>query len=131
MYAEVEVEERPWGTWKVVHEEAPNSSEEFNKTVKVLTVNAGGMLSLQSHALRDEFWVPLADGLVAYEDRRSAYSSEPGLATYLTRGRAHRVTRGTKHRLINPSDRAVSLVEIIFGTYDEDDIERYHDAYGR
>lgn len=125
------VEERPWGEWKVVHEEARNSSEEFEKTVKVLTVNAGCMLSLQSHTQRDEFWVALADGLVAYEDRRNTYSQNSGVAVLLERGKVHRVMRGTKHRLVNPSDRAISLVEIIFGTYDEEDIKRYHDSYGR
>jgi len=124
-------EERPWGTWKVVHEEQNYSAAEFEKTVKVLTVNPGAMLSLQSHNNRDEFWVPLADGLVAYEDRRNTYSSDAGKADYLRRGYVHRVNRGTKHRLVNPCDVPISVVEIIFGKYDEEDITRYHDTYGR
>jgi hypothetical protein len=36
-----------------------------------------------------------------------------------------------RHRLINPTEFAVSVVEVIKGRYDESDIIRYQDAYGR
>ncbi len=115
-----EIAERPWGAWKVVHEEAAG-------TVKVLTVNPGCMLSLQSHLLRSEFWVPLASGLIAYT--RNSAGTQAGRLL-----RAHEVflvEREQLHRLINPTETGISVVEIINGSYDEDDIKRYHDSYGR
>lgn len=116
----IEVEERPWGAWKVVHEEPRH-------TVKVLTVNPGCMLSLQSHLLRTEYWVPLETGLMAYTT-----SNEYGQHGRLLKAReTFTVGCNQIHRLINPTDRAISVVEIIHGDYDEADIRRYHDSYGR
>lgn len=117
----VDIEERPWGAWKVVHKEAA-------ATVKVLTVNPGCMLSLQRHSLRSECWVPLESGLVAYT---RWYDGCHESASLLEANRAFTVGTGRVHRLANPTDKVISLVEIINGTYDEDDIERLHDAYGR
>lgn len=119
------IEERPWGTWKVVHTEG-------ERTVKVLTVNPGCMLSLQSHDLRTEYWQPLGDGLIAFLDVGvSINSASPPKVEYMAAGRIYRVGKGVAHRLINPTDRAISVVEVINGIYDESDIVRYHDAYGR
>lgn len=116
----VEVEERPWGEWKIVHEESAG-------TVKVLTVNPGAMLSLQSHSRRGEFWVPLSSGLVAYT--RNDAGTQGG--KLLRSHEVFMVGAGVIHRLINPTERVISVVEIISGFYDEQDIKRYHDAYGR
>lgn len=122
-----EVNERPWGSWKIVHREGL-------KTVKILTINPGHMLSLQSHENRIEQWLPLSPGLIAY----IGYSRKPepwllsgGEATALDPGAVFEVGTGEVHRLINAGKARASLVETIFGRYDEEDITRYHDAYGR
>lgn len=127
----MDIEERPWGSWKVVHEEGKDEGGDRAHTVKVLTVNPGCMLSLQSHKWRTEYWLPLEDGLVAYTDARHTYGDGSGYAIYLQKCKPHEVRAGSRHRLINPSSRPISVVEIIIGTYLEDDIERFHDAYGR
>lgn len=114
-----DVQERPWGGWKIVHEEGEGM---LSRAVKVLMVNPGCMLSLQSHRYRTEFWVPLQSGLVAYNGDE---------ATYLKAFEPYTVHRGSAHRLINPSSQDISVVEIIVGKYDEEDIVRLHDAYGR
>lgn len=118
-----EIAERPWGAWKVVHEEPAG-------TVKVLTVNPGSMLSLQSHKHRDEFWVPLVTGLVAYVTSGTPYRQRMD-GVLLSAHEVYKVSRNDKHRLINPTEMTISLVEIINGRYDEEDITRYHDSYGR
>lgn len=125
------VEERPWGSWKVVHEEGKDIGGDGCHTVKVLTVNPGCMLSLQAHKRRTEYWLPLDDGLVAYTDARHTHGAGSGYAVYLTRCKPHKVGANERHRLINPGTRPISVVEIIIGYYDEEDITRYHDAYGR
>jgi mannose-6-phosphate isomerase-like protein (cupin superfamily) len=116
----VEVEDRPWGCWKIVHEEPV-------ATVKILSVNAGALLSLQVHAKRDEYWVPLSTGLMAYTRNEAGTPS----GKLLRAAEVFRVGRGTVHRLVNPTEHDIALVEIIGGQYHEEDIERLHDAYGR
>lgn len=117
----VEIAERPWGAWKVVHSEAA-------ATVKILTVLPGQMLSLQSHDYRDEFWQPLGPGLVRYlEDE----NGDMPRAEVLAECKVYTIRRKTRHRLINPTEFAVSVVEVIKGRYDEEDIIRYQDTYGR
>lgn len=112
------MEERPWGTWHLVYE-APE------RAVKILTVNAGCMLSLQKHRERAEYWVPLHDGLIAYT------SGDIQHGQMLMAMVPFEVPKGFTHRLINPQDHAIALVEIITGWYREEDIVRYHDSYGR
>ena len=119
-----DVQERPWGGWKIVHEEGEGM---LSRAVKVLMVNPGCMLSLQSHRYRTEFWVPLQSGLVAYCGDQSPKPN----ATYLKAFEPYAVYSGTTHRLINPGAIEISVVEIIVGKYDEEDIVRLHDAYGR
>lgn len=130
--------ETPWGKWELLWQGEDKMLRNNplggpflrspKHTVKVLTVNAGGILSLQSHDLRDEYWVPLETGLVAYltKDGQSVPS-----AKLLRAHEVIHVEKGALHRLMNPTATTISLVEIIDGYYDEEDIKRYHDAYGR
>jgi len=42
------------------------------------------------------------------------------------------IPRGSKHRLSNNSDELLTVIEVQVGDYlEEDDIERFEDAYGR
>lgn len=107
--------ERPWGGFEqFVHNEAV--------TVKIITVAPLQRLSLQRHTQRDELW-QVIDGPADVEVEGQARSVHAG-------GRAW-IPRGSTHRLGNPGTEAVRVLEIAFGHFDEDDIERLVDDYDR
>lgn len=110
-------ETRPWGSFRrFVHDEPC--------TVKMLTVLPGERLSLQSHKHRSEMWVFLDPGGIVDID---------GETTHPAVGDTVFIPCGARHRLAaDPSAGApVRIVEMGFGTFDEDDITRYDDEYGR
>jgi mannose-6-phosphate isomerase-like protein (cupin superfamily) len=106
--------EKPWG------KEDQFTLNEIS-TVKILSVNKGGALSLQDHGHRSEFWriisghprVTIADKIVV---------ANPGDEFI--------IKELEMHQLEAPSD-AVVVLEIAFGKFDEDDIVRIKDKYGR
>lgn len=108
------VEQRPWGRFETY-------TRNQESTVKILYVNAGAQLSLQSHEHRDELWVALDDRVIAEVD---------GVRRTLKQGETVYVPRGTRHRLA-AADIAVRVMEIALGHADENDITRYEDVYGR
>ncbi len=108
-------EYRNWGHYEIIHT-SPYC------TIKIVTVSAGQRLSLQTHSLRDEHWTPIGAGLMATIDGKEI-EMEPGF-TYT-------INRSIEHRLENVTDRFVRLVEVILGSYSEDDIVRIDDDYGR
>ncbi len=112
--AEVVSDRRPWGGF---------SRYSFNEvsTVKLITVEPGQSLSLQRHEHRDELWVALDDGLVAEVGDEVIRAAE---------GDEIWIPRGTRHR-VSCVGRRARFLEIAFGTFDEDDIERFEDQYGR
>ncbi len=105
---------RPWGKF-----------EQFTlnekSTVKILTVEAGKRLSLQSHKNRDEFWIALDDGAIAEIN---------GVQKILKQGERMFIPQGTKHRLAS-NEKTVRVLEIAFGNFDEKDITRHEDDHGR
>ncbi|MGH9213147.1 MAG: phosphomannose isomerase type II C-terminal cupin domain [Acidimicrobiales bacterium] len=110
-------ETRPWGSFRrLVHDEPC--------TVKLITVLPGERLSLQSHRYRSELWLFLDPGGVVEIDGET---SKPDV------GETCFIPCGAKHRLATSADAAapVRVVEMGFGTFDEDDIVRYDDQYGR
>lgn len=107
-------DDRPWGNFR-------QFTHNQTTTVKILTVEAGQTLSLQDHAHRDELWVVLDQGLrIELDDR--VIEPEPGDEIV--------IVRGAKHRLSSAGARG-RVLEIAFGTFDEDDIRRHDDRYGR
>ncbi len=105
---------RPWGAFTRFTLNRPS-------TVKMITVNEGEAFSLQTHAHRDEFWyIVSGEGMVHLGGSDSP--AKPGDSFYCPRGTEHRVTGGTG---------GVSFVEIAFGDFDENDITRLEDNYGR
>ena len=106
---------RPWGSFDVLLSNAPG-------TVKVITVAAGQRLSLQRHQSRDEMW-QILDGLVDVE--LDGHRTRPGP------GQRVWVPRGSTHRMGNSSDQPIHVLEVAFGHFDEDDIERLEDDYQR
>lgn len=111
---ETVIDTRPWGKFEqYTHDEI--------STVKILEVNPGKRNSLQSHKHRDELWVALDDGVVAEIN---------GKTVILKAGERTFIPKQTQHRLGSEAGR-VRVLEISFGQFDESDITRYEDDYGR
>jgi mannose-1-phosphate guanylyltransferase/mannose-6-phosphate isomerase/mannose-1-phosphate guanylyltransferase/mannose-6-phosphate isomerase len=108
-------DERPWGRFRSYpHRDAG--------AIKIITVDPGGILSLQSHARRSEFWIALDSGLEVTVGER-AWRPAPGEEIYIPRGAAH--------RLRSVGSSPARIMEIWLGDSDESDIVRLDDAYGR
>lgn len=109
-----EKEVRPWGEFE-------RFTLDEKTTVKLITVKAGEAFSLQTHEHRDEFWRVLSgSGIVRVGDTDT--EAKVGDTFFSLRGTKHRVTGG-------PS--GISFLEIAFGDFDENDIKRIEDKYGR
>ncbi len=107
-------EERPWGEELWVSREKPSM-------VKVLSVNPGQSLSLQYHHNRDEFWHVLSgSGMATVGENKLPL--RPGQDVF--------VPRETHHRL-ETKDSSLVILELAFGEFDENDIVRLEDKYGR
>jgi mannose-1-phosphate guanylyltransferase/mannose-6-phosphate isomerase len=108
--------QRPWGSYTVL-EDADDCK------VKRLTVKPGGVLSLQYHHRRSEHWTVVAG------TARVRIGEDEFL---LERGQGVHIPQGSLHRLENPTDRDLHLIEVQCGDYfGEDDIVRLEDRYGR
>jgi len=107
-------EERPWGSFERFTLNEPT-------TVKVITVLPNQELSLQQHEHRDEEWRILSgSGQVVVGDMVS--DAAPGQVVSVARGQRHRVAAGPQ---------GLVFLEIAFGQFDEADITRFEDKYGR
>jgi mannose-6-phosphate isomerase-like protein (cupin superfamily) len=91
-------------------------------TVKIITLMPGHRLSLQRHAHREEMWQALDVPMAVTVGGRS-WTLEPGERLV--------VGCGELHRLGNEGDRPGRVLEIAFGDFDEEDIERLEDDYVR
>jgi mannose-1-phosphate guanylyltransferase/mannose-6-phosphate isomerase len=108
--------QRPWGSYTVLEDAA-------DCKVKRLTVKPGGVLSLQYHHRRSEHWT-VVDGTAKVRVGEDEF--------LLERGQSVHIPQGTLHRLENPTDRDLHLIEVQCGDYfGEDDIVRLEDRYGR
>lgn len=107
---------RPWGSYTVL-EEGPGYK------VKRVTVSAGGRLSLQLHYKRSEHWVVIA-GTARVTRGEEVFDLQVGQSTA--------IPVETKHRLENPGQDTLHIIEVQNGPYlGEDDIVRFKDDYGR
>ncbi len=107
---------RPWGWFESL-------AQGGRFQVKRIVVNAGEALSLQSHSLRSEHWVVVeGTARVTIDDRVELVGENQSVY----------IPSGSKHRLENPGEDTVVLIEVQTGSYfGEDDIERYEDRYSR
>ncbi len=112
--AEILTTEKPWGRFtQYVHNQPV--------TVKILEVHAGEQLSYQYHHHRSELWIPLDEGAcIRLEDE--ILHPNPMEPVF--------IPQGAKHQLIG-EDKDYRILEIAFGNFDEDDIVRIDDKYGR
>ncbi len=107
---------RPWGTYRTLF-----SSDRFQ--VKELVVRPGASLSLQSHRHRAEHWVVVEGTARVVRDNEEMDVAE---------NESIFIPLGARHRLSNPGEAALKIVEVQTGAYlGEDDIVRYDDLYGR
>ena len=107
---------RPWGSY-----ESLVTTDRFQ--VKRIIVNPGGTLSLQMHHHRAEHWIVVhGTAEVTCEDKVFMLGEDE--STY--------IPLGHKHRLVNPGQTPLELIEVQSGDYlGEDDIVRFEDIYGR
>ncbi|TPK82008.1 mannose-1-phosphate guanylyltransferase/mannose-6-phosphate isomerase [Mesorhizobium sp. B2-4-17] len=107
---------RPWGTYTVLEE-----GERFK--IKRIEVKPGGRLSLQMHYHRSEHWV-VVSGTAKIVNGDQELLLATNQSTY--------IPCGYKHRLENPGNIGLVIIEVQSGEYlGEDDIVRFDDIYGR
>lgn len=107
---------RPWGYYESI-----NDGSRFQ--VKRIVVNPGASLSAQMHYHRAEHWIVVKGTAKVTCGEREFLLSE-NESTY--------IPLGTTHRLANPGKLPLEIIEVQSGAYlGEDDIVRFHDAYGR
>ncbi|MGB0764148.1 MAG: mannose-1-phosphate guanylyltransferase/mannose-6-phosphate isomerase, partial [Luminiphilus sp.] len=107
---------RPWGSY-----ESLVVAEGFQ--VKRIIVQPGQTLSLQKHFHRAEHWV-VVRGTAEVTRGEETFSLTADQSTY--------IPLETVHRLANPGQTALELIEVQSGSYlGEDDIVRLEDVYGR
>ena len=108
------VVKKPWGQFdQFTHNETT--------TVKILSVTRGSSLSLQSHIKRSEFWRVIS-GHPLVTIGNVIKNGNPG-DEFL-------INKLESHRLEAPDDD-VQVLEISSGDFDENDITRIEDKYGR
>ena len=107
--------ERPWGSFK----QYANNRE---CTVSLMTVLPGQRLSLQSHSGRAELWIVIDDG---------AHVQVGELEREYKAGDEIWIPADEKHRLGCHGNQPVRVLEVAFGNWQQDDIQRYADDYQR
>ncbi len=107
---------RPWGNYEPI-----DSGSRYQ--VKRLTVNPGASLSLQMHHHRAEHWIVVSGTARVTRDDETMLLTE-NQSTY--------IPVGTRHRLENPGQIPLEIIEVQSGSYlAEDDIVRFDDVYNR
>ena len=107
---------RPWGHYLSL-------LEDKTWQVKLIKVKPKEELSLQMHHQRSEHWV-VVSGIARVEIDNKVNTLYENQSVY--------IPLGTKHRLSNPGNTFLTLIEVQSGTYlGEDDIVRFEDKYGR
>ena len=107
---------RPWGWYDSV-DQGPRFQ------VKRIVVKPQGILSLQMHHHRAEHWI-VVSGTARVTRGEESYLVTENQSTF--------IPLGAKHRLENPGNVPLELIEVQSGSYlGEDDIVRFEDVYGR
>lgn len=107
---------RPWGWYDSIDE-----GHRFK--VKHIQVKPMASLSLQMHQHRAEHWVVV---------KGTAEITNGDKTILLTENQSTYIPLGEVHRLANPGDIPLEIIEVQSGSYlGEDDIVRFDDYYGR
>jgi len=107
---------RPWGWYDSI-----DQGDRFK--VKRIQVKPGASLSLQMHEHRAEHWV-VVKGVAEITNGDQLMTLTENQSTYIPSGQIH--------RLANPGNEPLEIIEVQSGAYlGEDDILRFEDIYGR
>jgi mannose-1-phosphate guanylyltransferase/mannose-6-phosphate isomerase len=107
---------RPWGSYTVLE-------EGLRYKIKKIVVNPEEKLSLQMHYHRSEHWVVV---------KGTAKVTIAGRDIVIHENESVYVPKSTLHRLENPYEAPLEIIEVQNGEYiGEDDIVRFDDMYGR
>jgi mannose-1-phosphate guanylyltransferase / mannose-6-phosphate isomerase len=107
---------RPWG-WYDSIDHGPRFQ------VKRIMVKPKASLSLQMHHHRAEHWIVVSG---------TAEVTVGDKVVMLTENQSTYIPLGTVHRLVNPGNIPLEIIEVQSGSYlGEDDIVRFQDHYGR
>ncbi|MES2986042.1 MAG: phosphomannose isomerase type II C-terminal cupin domain [Patescibacteria group bacterium] len=107
-------EKRPWGSFR-------KFTQNVSTTVKIIEILPGESLSLQTHRHRGEFWRIIGgNGIVEINGKR----------TEAVKGGEFFIPTQATHRAIGGNE-TLEILEIATGDFDEADIERLEDKYGR
>ena len=108
------IEERPWGSFEQF------TTNEIS-TVKILNVKSNSKLSYQYHNNRTELWrIIEGEGTIVLDDKE----------LQAKKGDEFIIPKKAKHRIIT-AENELKVLEISFGEFDETDIVRLSDKYGR
>lgn len=107
--------ERPWGSFK-------QYAHNQEVTVSLMTVRPGQRLSLQSHSARAELWIVLDEG-AGIQIGEEVHTPSAGDELW--------IPPHTAHRLSGVGERPARVLEVAFGNWQQADITRYEDDYGR
>ncbi len=101
---------RPWGYYAILKEKP-------GYKVKEIGVYPGKYISLQRHKFRSEHWnIVQGKAEVTVGKRKTVVKKNESIF----------VSKGVKHRVYNPTDKMVVIIEVQIGNYlGEDDIRRY------
>jgi mannose-6-phosphate isomerase-like protein (cupin superfamily) len=115
-YKDGDTGQRPWGQWTVI-----GVGDKY--TVKKITVNPAGRLSLQYHKHRDEVWAIISGGgeIQIGDDTRPVNAGDTAI-----------IPKETPHRISNTGNVPLVFIETQIGDIlDEQDIIRIQDDYCR
>jgi len=108
------LEKRPWGRFE-------RFCQNELCTVKLLFIELGEELSLQKHANRSEFWrVIRGEGEITVGDEVKKAKRRDEFF----------IDKNIKHRA-KAGEKALEILEISFGNFDEEDEVRLEDKYKR
>jgi len=112
---ETKLVNRPWGFFR-------QFANNEDCTVSLMTVLPGQRLSLQSHTGRAELWIVIDDGAIVQVGATIKKYKE---------GEEIWIPVRERHRLSCQGDQPVRVLEIAFGNWQQEDINRYDDDYTR
>jgi mannose-6-phosphate isomerase len=114
-------EKRPWGMFETISMFKTEAGEDV--VTKKITVDPLKRLSLQTHSGRNESWVIVeGDGIATVNGESIPAARDVQIS----------VPKGASHRIENiDSARPLIFIEVSTGRFDENDIVRIEDDYGR
>ncbi len=108
------ITERPWGSFC-------QFTQNENTTVKIISVKPNSILSLQYHQNREEFWY-IISGHPIITIGENKIDAKIGDEFFINKMQKHQ---------IEAKEEPVQFLEISYGDFDEGDIVRLEDKYGR